>query len=360
VAAKFDNHGHADLVAQVPTGGFLNDVVLFKGNGDGTFQAPTVIGTAVKDVYEYLAVDVNKDGNLDLIGAGRGTVWVQLGNGNGTFQPPVAYDFAGPGGSCDDACGIKVADFDGDGKLDIAVSGRDSFTGFAVLRGKGDGTFESPLRFAVGATGASWLDVGDVNGDGKPDIVIGHAGQNGNNYTILINTLPALVSAASRKVHGAAGTFNLPLSSIATNPTTEPRLGPGQTIVFTFDKPISSATATITEGTATAAAPTFSGNDVIVNLSGVTDQQYVTITLTNVASTDGGTGASGTVRVGFLAGDVNQNRVVTVADLGLVNAQLTQLVTATNFLKDVNASGTLTVADKGLVNANLTRSLPAP
>ena len=80
----------------------------------------------------------------------------------------------------------------------------------------------------------------------------------------------------------------------------------------------------------------------------------------STASSDGGGGGSASVRVGFLAGDVNQNRVVSVADLGLVNAQLAQLVTAANFLKDVNASGTLTVADKGIANANLTRALPAP
>ena len=95
-------------------------------------------------------------------------------------------------------------------------------------------------------------------------------------------------------------------------------------------------------------------------LTGVTNQQYVTIALTNVASVDGGTGGSGTVRVGFLTGDVNQNRVVAVSDLGLVNAQLAQPVSATNYLKDVNATGTLTVADKGIANANLAKSLPAP
>jgi DNA-binding beta-propeller fold protein YncE len=171
---------------------------------------------------------------------------------------------------------------------------------------------------------------------------------------------PVLQSAASRKVHGGAGTFDLPLSLIATAPNTEPRQGPAQMIVFTFDKPLSGATATITEGTATAGTPTFSGNDVLVPLTGVTNQQYVTIALTNVAAVDGGTGGSGSVRVGFLAGDVNQNRVVTVADLGLVNQQLAQVVTAANFLRDVNASGTLTVADKGITNANLTKSLPAP
>ena len=49
-----------------------------------------------------------------------------------------------------------------------------------------------------------------------------------------------------------------------------------------------------------------------------------------------------------------------MADLGLVNAQLSQVVTAANYLKDVNASGTLTVADKGMTNGNLTKALPAP
>jgi len=179
-------------------------------------------------------------------------------------------------------------------------------------------------------------------------------------FDVVAGSSPSLVSAVSRKVHGAAGTFDLPLSAVATNPSTEPRIGPAQTIVFTFDKPIASATAMVAEGTATAAAPTFSGNDVIVGLTGVTDKQYVTITLANVASVDGGTGGSGAVRVGFLLGDVNQNRVVSLADLVLVNAQLVRLVTAANFLKDVNANGRLTVGDIIFINANLAKALPAP
>ena len=170
---------------------------------------------------------------------------------------------------------------------------------------------------------------------------------------------PTLASAVSRKVHGAAGTFDLPLSMMSTNPTTEPRQSSTATIVMTFDAAIISANVAVTEGTATAGSLTFSGNDVIVPLTGVTDQQYVTISLTNVSSTVS-TGGSGSIRLGFLVGDVNQNRVVTLADLGLVNAQLAQVVTAANYLKDVNASGTLTVADKGITNANLTRALPVP
>ena len=73
-----------------------------------------------------------------------------------------------------------------------------------------------------------------------------------------------------------------------------------------------------------------------------------------------GTGGGGSVRLGFLLGDVSQNRVVTVSDLAQVNAQVAQPVTTSNYLKDVNASGTLTVGDKGITNTQLTKALPAP
>ena len=170
---------------------------------------------------------------------------------------------------------------------------------------------------------------------------------------------PVAVSAVSRKVHGAAGTFDLPLTMVATNPTTEPRQSSSATIVMTFDAVVVSADATITEGTATAGAPTFNGNDVIVPLTGVADQHYVTVLLTNVASATMA-GGSGSVRIGFLVGDVNQSRTVSLGDLGLVNSQLAQPVTGTNFLKDLTVNGTLTLADKATANASLTHALPAP
>jgi hypothetical protein len=183
-----------------------------------------------------------------------------------------------------------------------------------------------------------------------------------NDFILATSAPPAaLVSAASRKVHGAAGTFDLPLTlTPLTNPTTEPRQGATATVVMTFNKAITAATAAVTEGAALPTSTNFSGNDVIVNIAGLADQQYSTVSLTNVTGADGSTGGTGVVRIGFLLGDVNQSRVVSVADLGLVNAQLSQPVTALNFLKDVNVTGTLTVGDKGITNANLTKALPAP
>ena len=171
---------------------------------------------------------------------------------------------------------------------------------------------------------------------------------------------PVFLGAASRRVHGAAGTFDLPLSPVFTNPTIEPRQGPLQSVVFTFDHVITGATSGIGEGSANALAATLNGNEVTVGLTGVTDRQYVTVVLTNVSDATGNTGGSASVRIGFLLGDVNGSRVVTLADLGQVNAQLAQLVSSTNFTKDVNASGTLTLTDKALTNGNLTQSLPPP
>ncbi len=171
---------------------------------------------------------------------------------------------------------------------------------------------------------------------------------------------PVFLGAASRKVHGGAGTFNLPISPVTTSPTVEPRQGPAQTFVFTFDKVVTGATAAVTEGTAVAGTPTLSGNDVIVGLTGVTDKQYVTVQLTNVTDASGNMGGTASARLGFLLGDVSQNRVVTLTDLGQVNAQLAQAVSAANFLKDVNASGTLTLTDKGLTSGNLAQALPPP
>jgi len=82
--------------------------------------------------------------------------------------------------------------------------------------------------------------------------------------------------------------------------------------------------------------------------------------VSGVSAADGGIDGTGSIRVGFLLGDVTQNRVVTVSDLAQVNSQIAQVVTAANFLKDVNANGTLSVADKAITNTQVTKALPLP
>ena len=180
-----------------------------------------------------------------------------------------------------------------------------------------------------------------------------------NSVTPSASTAPTLSSVVSRKVHGGVATYNLPLNAVSTNPTTEPR-GGAHLIVFTFNKPVTAGSALVTEGVATAGLATFSGNEMRVPLTAVNDQQYVTVTVSSVSAADGGTGGSGSIRLGYLLGDVDQNRVVSSADLVLVNAQVAQFVTAANYLKDVNISNTMSLADKGIVNTRLTKALPGP
>jgi subtilisin-like proprotein convertase family protein len=311
----------------------------FPGDVDLLLVSPTGRKMIVMSDAGSSTVAVNL--NITLDDAAVAALPNGTGIASGTFQPgnygapPVQDPFPAP---------APVGPY-----LTPQTSGTDTLTSAftGVAGGDPNGTW------SLYAVDDANLDSGNINGGWSLALTTS---------TNVCSSPPslALVSAKSRRVHGSAGTFDMPLSLVLTNPATEPRLGPAQTVVFTFNTAITGATATITEGTATAGAPTFSGNDVIIDLSGVNDQQYVTVTLTNVTASGGGALSIAPVRIGFLAGDVNQNRVVTLADLGLVNQQLAQTVTAANYLKDVNTSGTLSLADKGLTNTKLTHALPAP
>ena len=186
----------------------------------------------------------------------------------------------------------------------------------------------------------------------------GLASATSNPFNII--PVPVLVSASSRKTHGAAGSFDLALSLVPTAPSIEPRIGPNHTLVLTFDTPVTGGTLSVTEGTATVGTLTFSGNELVVPLTNVPDKQYVTVTVSSMTSGDGATGGGGSARVGFLKGDVNQNRVVTFGDVFAVNGVLGQPVTAVNFLKDVNVNGLLTFGDNFAVNNQTGNVLPAP
>jgi uncharacterized protein (TIGR03118 family) len=300
----------------------------------------------------------------DVAGAGHGFVNRFDLNGNLLGRLITAGPLNSPWGLA-----IAPANFgDFSNALLVGNFGDGTINAFSTANGTFLGTMLDAGAAQIVVRGLWGLLFGNGGSGGASNALYFTAGTGGEAHGLFGSftpTPPILLGAALRRTHGSAGTFNLPLSLVAApginhNPATEPRQGPAHTVVFTFDKPVSAATATVTEGAATAGAPTFSGNDVIVALTGVTDQQYVTVALANVASSDGGTGGSGSARVGFLLGDVNQSRVVSVADLGLVNAQLSQSVTAANYLLDVNVSGTLSLADKGIANAGLTRALAAP
>jgi hypothetical protein len=106
--------------------------------------------------------DFNGDGKLDLAIA-NGEIEVLLGNGDGTFQSPKIYP------TTYQALSVSIADVNGDGKLDIITDGMD------VLLGNGDGTFTKGSSVLVINSGnlISNPFIGDFNGDGKLDVAIG-------------------------------------------------------------------------------------------------------------------------------------------------------------------------------------------
>jgi hypothetical protein len=122
--------------------------------------------------------DFNGDGKLDLAvaNASSNNVSVLLGNGTGGFGAATNYAVGAPPHS------VAVGDFNGDGTLDLAV-GNNGSNNVSVLLGNGTGGFGTATNYAAGSSPHS-VAVGDFNGDGKPDLAV--ANQNSNNVSVLL------------------------------------------------------------------------------------------------------------------------------------------------------------------------------
>ena len=205
-----------------------NTISIFQGNGDGTFQAPTLI--SLPSGYSpaaLAAADFNKDGHIDLAVAdeGNNTISIFLGNGDGTFQPRTDY----PVGSS--PVWISAADFNGDGVLDLAVadSGASTSTdtgnvvsillGQVAANGAATGTFAPGTQrdFPAG-NGPVSIAMADYNVDGLADLAVADKGDNA--VSILLGLGSGFFSPSfelpvgTSPVSITSGTFNSAVNSL--------------------------------------------------------------------------------------------------------------------------------------------------
>jgi hypothetical protein len=161
-----------------------------------------------------------------------------------------------------------------------------------------------------------------------------------------------VVTAVSRKTHGAAGDFGIALP-LSGEPGVECRSGGANgdyTVVVTFSNNVVSGNASVTSGTGSVSgSPAFSNNTMTVDLTGVANVQQIMVTLNNVTDSFSQVLADTAVPMNVLTGDTSGNKGVTSTDVAQTKAQSGNPVDASNFREDVVPDGSINSTDVGTV-----------
>ncbi len=244
----------------------------------------------------------------------------------------------------------------------LAVSGSVSLAGSLVI---------SFLNGCVPAAGQSFTVIrkdsagpvsgtfsnfpGNVAAMNGANYSVNYAGGDGNDVVITLASNPTLLeSVVSRKAHGSAGDFDLPVNQfipLSGAVSVESRaIGNGHTLIFHFSQPITTIgsvtsidAALSSVGNVVAQA---AGNDIVVTLNGIPDNRRATVQLSGI---NGSLDVS--VSLGFLMGDINGSRSVNASDISGIKARAGQATDASNFRFDINASGGINATDISAVKA---------
>jgi hypothetical protein len=163
-----------------------------------------------------------------------------------------------------------------------------------------------------------------------------------------------MTSAVSRKTHGSADTFDIPLPGVECRQTSG-----NHTLVFTFSNTIATGSVSVVGGSASITeAPTINGNTMTVNLTNVANVQQVQIELRGITDVFSQALADASIPVKFLIGDTNGDSTVNSGDAIQTRSRSGQATNAANFRSDVNADGTVNAGDALAVRSRSGTSLP--
>ena len=181
-------------------------------------------------------------------------------------------------------------------------------------------------------------------------------------FPTCVATPVQLISVASRKTHGNAGTFdiNLPLDGSGVECRSGGPNG-NYTLIFTFANVLRNvADATVSSGPGAVSSSAIGGDahQYIVNVTGAVSGQVTTIKLTNLYDSVGNSSSAVSVSMGVLLGDTTGNRFVNSADVSQTQSQSGQPVSGSNFREDVTANGFINSGDVSLVQSQSGTSLP--
>ena len=182
-AADFNGDGVPDLAAVGYE--YNSSLSILIGDGAGGYLPP-VKYPLLEESWDLEVADFDRDGDIDVVAADTGRDWEGFtcelfdNNGDGTFENAGWFNCGnGPNG-------ITAADFDGDGYVDVAVA-HDAYiycaASFAVLLNDRNGGFQARRLYTVESC-SNDIDAGDLDGDGDPDLVVGHES---NRVTFLRN-----------------------------------------------------------------------------------------------------------------------------------------------------------------------------
>jgi hypothetical protein len=162
----FNHDGILDLIT-IADGG-QNQISVYFGRADGTFAQP-VNTTAPVGLHDLAVGDFNGDGKLDIAvtDVPGSSMYVYLGNGDGTFTLHQRYLTDQP------AVSITTSDFNVDGKMDLAIGESFNSDEIEILEGDGAGNFSLANKVFIGnVTPITKVRVGDFNRDGMVDIAV--------------------------------------------------------------------------------------------------------------------------------------------------------------------------------------------